>query len=169
MQPNDPRLEIIADWLEKQTQDNSITDGTIWHQMALGKRTFYRLKPKALEILNTRLIQRQKELERIKLQDTIEAAKKGLKSKSERVLFYQEEIDILIKQLKGHLPFAFKAGNKLNKSHNQAGEFMVPIDVQNELREQIKSYQSEISKIEGDYAPKKLEVTELPNLILPGE
>lgn len=102
-----------------------------------------------------------------------EALKTALKSKIERVLFYQNEIETMEKQLKGEVEFTFKVGNKINKSHN-SGVFMLPIDEQNKIRQVIKDYQSEISKMEGDYAPtsqsithsKAEEVKELPKWLI---
>jgi len=87
-----------------------------------------------------------------------ESLKSGLKSKIERTLFYQNEIEIMEKQLRGDLSFTFRVGSKMTKSHNKAGNFIAPIEILESIRNTIKSYQCEISKMEGDYAPKKQEV-----------
>lgn len=88
------------------------------------------------------------------IKEEIKEAKKALKSKIERVHFYQTEIQNMEMQLSGEKEFTFKVGNKIMNSHN-GNKFMCPIEIQNSLREQIKSYQSEISKLMGDYAPLK--------------
>lgn len=82
--------------------------------------------------------------------ETTEAVKRGLKSKFDRVMFYQDEIEKMEDQLNGKIKFTFTLGNSIKHSHT--GEtFMLPIQTQIALREQIKSYQTEISRIEGDY------------------
>ena len=83
----------------------------------------------------------------------------GIKSKQSRVLFYQNQIDVMELQLHGQSKFMFIVGNKPIPSHNSKGEFNLPIEKQNEIRNQIKSYQTEISKIEGDYATIKSDIT----------
>lgn len=94
------------------------------------------------------------EIAAVDTQTAIETRKDGLKSKIERLLFYQNEIDHMEKQLKGEVRFVFILGYKVKPSHI-GNKFKLPLQVQNELRNNIKSYQSEISKIEGDYAPTK--------------
>lgn len=133
----DGRIELLSDWLEKQLADSGITDGTIWQEMAMGQRTFYRLKPQAIEILNKRLQERQKLLEEAKGSEVVKAAKNGLKTKAERLMILQNEVDNSLKDLKT----ARKVFDKVS------------------LRKVIKELQSEISKIEGDYAPTKGEFT----------
>jgi len=86
----------------------------------------------------------------------VEAVKQGLKSKIDRALFYQNQIDIMEMQLTGAAQFTFIVANKPVKSHNtKTGEFILPIEKQNEIRDQIKSYQTELSKMEGDYITAK--------------
>ena len=129
---------------------------------------------KAYDIAYIEWQETRKKADSIQIQaNAKEALKSGLKSKIERVLFYQNEIEIMEKQLKGEVEFTFKVGNKINKSHN-SGVFMLPIDEQNKIRQVIKDYQSEISKMEGDYAPtsqsithsKAEEVKELPKWLI---
>jgi hypothetical protein len=131
---HDPKILRIAEWLDKQAMDNSISDGTIWQSMALSKRTFYRLKPKALAIVTESAKKRQKLVTEAKDSATIEAAVKGLKSKAERLLILQDQIDGCL--------------DDLNKKKVTVFEKVA-------LRKAIKELQSEISKIEGDYAPTK--------------
>jgi hypothetical protein len=136
---NDRKIELLADWLEKQVVDSSITDGRIWQEMAVSERTFYRLKPKAAELMNMRLTERQKQAEATKVLETIEAAKNGLKTKTERVMILQNQVDeILIDLTDDEISLTAKAY----------------------LRKTLKDIQAEISKIEGDYAPTKQALTD---------
>jgi len=130
------KTEAIAHWLDKQVLDSSITDGTIWHGLAMSKRTFYRHKPKAMELLYKRSLQRQRQIEAMRLQNMNEALQTGLKSKLERVLILQTEVDACL---------------------NDLYESELSIIEKVRLRMAIKEIQGEISKIEGDYAASKLE------------
>ena len=85
----------------------------------------------------------------------LESLKSGLKSKLDRLMFYQNQIDEMQKQLTGASRFMFIVGNKPVASHNSKGDFILPLEKQNDIRKAIKEYQTEISKIEGDYAITK--------------
>ncbi len=85
-----------------------------------------------------------------------EAAKNGLKSKIERLMSYQNEIEAMEDQLYGRVKFTFKLGNSIKHSHTD-NLFMLPIDNQIALLHQIRSHRVEISKILGEYAPDKLD------------
>ena len=137
---NAQKISKVADWLEQQVLDSSITDETIWNKLKLSKSSFYRLKPKALLELNKRSQKRQKHFDAVTATETIKAARNGLKSKLERVLLLQDQIDELLLDLEN-------SGNK------------VSITDKAYLRKTIKDIQAEISKIEGDYAPNKKEVS----------
>jgi hypothetical protein len=130
----DPKIIVLADWLDKQASDGSLTDGRIWRAMAVSERTFYRLKPKAQEIVNSRAQERQRELQQAKTRETIQQAKNGLKTKADRLMIYQKQIDASLLELDN---------DELDTYERVA------------LRKSIKELQSEISKIEGDYAPIK--------------
>lgn len=130
------KIQAVAYWLEKQVMDSSITDGKIWQNLAMSERTFYRFKPKAMVLLYKRSTERQKQIEVMQSQKTKEAVETGLKSKLERVLILQTEVDACLTDLYG-------------------SELSIIEKVR--LRQVIKELQSEISKIEGDYAPNKLE------------
>lgn len=147
------RIEALADQLERQTLDASITDGTIWNLLTLSKSSFYRLKPKALALVQQRAQERQKAIDLTKTQETIDAAKKGLKSKNERVMLLQEQIEGILDDLRsGILVDYMVIGGSLQKVNK-----IMPADTKAYLRKTIKDIQAEISKIEGDYAPAKTE------------
>jgi hypothetical protein len=147
----DPRIEILVGWLEKQTLDSSLTDGRIWQEMAVSERTFYRLKPKAILLQQQRAEIRQKEVEQANIDSAKEAAEKGLKSKNERVLNLQRQVDGIQQDLDAGIlvDYVVIAGKvqKVNKEMNA--------ETKAYLRKTIKDIQAEISKIEGDYAPEK--------------
>lgn len=115
---------------------------------------------KAKTIAQTLTEKARKATEDVYIEETKEAAKNGLKSKTERVLEYQDEIIKMYQQLNGEIHFTFKVGNSIKKSHGPDGSFMVPVDIQNDIRAMIKSYKTEISKIQGDYAPAKIAETD---------
>ena len=133
---NENKIQAIAERLDKQVLDSSITDGRIWQDLAMSERTFYRHKPKAMLLLYKRSTERQKQIEGMRLQKTKEAVETGLKSKLERVMILQTEVDECLNDL-------------------YAGDLSILEKVR--LRMAIKEIQGEISKIEGDYAASKLE------------
>jgi len=94
----------------------------------------------------------------------IKALKNGLKTKNQRLLFYQNQIDLMEKQLTGDIKTYFIVNNKPVINPNSKGEYILPLEKQNEIRKQIKDYQTEISKIEGDYAATKSEVKDTTEL-----
>lgn len=128
-----PKVILVADWLERQVSDSSITDETIWNELKLSKSSFYRLKPKAIPELNRRAGIRQEAMEQANVQEATERAKKGLKSKTDRLLLLQEQIEEILEDL-------VITESTTDKAY---------------LRKVIKDLQSEISKIEGDYAAEK--------------
>lgn len=112
---------------------------------------------------NVRFVAYQKKANAAKEVASIErekdAVKQGLKSKLERVMFLQNEVEVMEKQLRGELTYTWNNYGKIMNSHS-GGKFVLPIQTQNELRKLIQSYNSEISKIEGDYAPSKVAQTD---------
>ncbi len=134
---NQNKIEAVAEWLERQVLDSSINDGMIWQALAMSGRTFYRHKQKAMVLLSKRSMERQRHIEAMRLQNMKEALQTGLKSKLERVLILQTEVD----------------GCLFDLYDTES----LPIVEKVRLRMAIKELQSEISKIEGDYAASKLE------------
>ena len=117
-------------------------------------RTVDRYIKNAKIIAETLTEKAKKATEDVYVASTTEAAKNGLKSKFERVMFYQNEIDKMESQLRGETKFTFVLGSSIKNSHT-GDLFVLPVQVQNDIRATIKSYQTEISKIEGDYAPEQ--------------
>jgi hypothetical protein len=92
------------------------------------------------------------------IEERKEAVKQGLKTKFDRLMFYQKEIENMEAQLRGEVEFTFMQGAAIKKSHTN-GVFMLPVQIQNELRKTIKEYTIEISKIESDYATERVDIT----------
>lgn len=90
------------------------------------------------------------------ISQTVEAAKLGLKSKHERVMILQREVDTCLDELYG--TGANNFGEFWGKRTNIKKKLTVMEKVK--LRQVINSIQAEISKIQGDYAPTKLANTD---------
>ena len=93
------------------------------------------------------------------IETKVSAVKTALKSKLEKQVELQNEINLIDQQIKGEVQFTFVVGNKVNKSHN-GDIFMLPVQIQNELRARKLQYYSELNKMEGDYAPTKVAQTD---------
>ena len=141
---NEKKIQLLADWLERQALDSSITDGTIWNKLKLSKSSFYRLKPKAVAVVNARSREQQKAVEQTKTLEAVEQAKKGLKTRMDRVLLLQEQVEAIQKDLLDDELLKRKKLSPMDKAY---------------LRKTIKDIQAEISKIEGDYAAEKRDLT----------
>ena len=145
------RQQCILDLLKS---DNTLSYTDCFTKYSLiftkSKRTF----AKDWKIANTSVkdyrIKTNNAKEKASIKIEVEAVKKGLKSKFERLMFYQDQIEVMEDQLTGQLEFYFLVGNKPLTSHPN-GKFKLPIEKQNDIRKQIKEYQTEISRIEGDY------------------
>ena len=89
--------------------------------------------------------------------EQIEAFKTQIKSKTQRLISYQVQIEYIEKELetgKTRELVGFKEGKA------QMIERELTIIEKNSLRKTLKELQSEISKIEGDYAPTKVSPTD---------
>jgi hypothetical protein len=147
------RAIIIADWLERQLTDASLTDGTIWAKLGLTKSTFYRIKPKATAILDERLAKKRSAIDAATSEGVIAAAKKGIKTRHDRVMVLQEQCDKLRDMLKkgediGHLVTDGRIKSVRKRMDNNTRGYLLRT---------LRELQAEISKIEGDYAPEKKE------------
>lgn len=115
------------------------------------------------DIIAKAAAERQKMLgdanDKVQVEAAVNDAQIGIKTRTDRVMGYQSQVEIMEGQLRGDSKFTFKVGNSIKHSHGPDGTFMVPIDVQNDIRAMIRSYKSEISKIENDYPARKTEVT----------
>ncbi len=107
-----------------------------------------------------------KEKEKISIQEETKAVKKGLKVKFDRLMNLQNLVDNALKDLsEGMTDDVFVCNGVVTKYRRKMN-----ITELNNTRKAIKDIQAEISKIEGDYAPKEV-VNEVkmpnPKIILP--
>lgn len=121
----------------------------------LSRQTFSKDWKKAKEQLNDYQKKAQKEKERVSLEVEAEAVKSGLKTKIDRLLNYQKLVDDCLKDLAEGMTndVAFKDGEP--KQYRRK----MTIAEYNQTRKTLKDLQTEISKIEGDYATGKIDIT----------
>jgi len=95
----------------------------------------------------------QQVVEAVTLQETKENALNGIKTKTQRLEVYQKQIDNTITEIENGITedtiFVSGAPKKIIRKHT-VNEVAI-------LRRTLRDLQSEISKIEGDYAPTKQE------------
>lgn len=151
------RASLIADQLEKQLSDPNLSDAVICRNMTLNNRTFYRIKPRAQAILDARLKDRASKVAAATTTVAIRESLKGVKTRHERILILQDEIEAIRAELKRGKDIGFVIVNGKKKKVVKS----IDLSTRAYLRRTIKELQAEISKIEGDYAPEKreLEVT----------
>lgn len=107
----------------------------------------------------TRQEKASKAADEVYIENNVNAVKTVLKSKIEKQAELQNEINLIDKQINGEVEFTFVVGNKVNKSHN-GDVFMLPVQIQNELRARKLQYYAELNKMNGDYAPTKVANTD---------
>lgn len=96
--------------------------------------------------------------------------KTGIKTKIDRLLIYQKQVNKINRILDGKENATFILNGKVTNSLDKKGTLILPIQIIVTLQKTLKDLQSEISKIEGDYAPNKQEVDVLTTerrIILP--
>lgn len=156
-----PNKQIIIDEIIqeiKKKQSYTATLGVNGGKWGLTPSTFDRY----WKIANEQHRQAQepiiKELSDLDKKEAIKAHKSGLNTKFQIGMDLQEQIQVMQNQLKGLSQFTFTVGNKILNSHTN-GVFMLPVQVQNEIRAKILNFSSEISKLEGYYQPTKIAQT----------
>lgn len=94
----------------------------------------------------------QSEKERVFIQEEIKAVKKGVKTKIDRILLLQKQIEDLLSKLERntHTQEVFKEGKVLKYERG-----LTPQEI-TAYNRTIKELQAEISKMEGDYAVEKI-------------
>lgn len=150
------RPKFRQDWILDLLKSNpTITYNDCFTKYSLEftktKRTFAKDWKVAKTTITEYNLKLNKAKDEISINMGVRALKKGLKTRFERVMFYQNQVDIMERQLTGEEKVYFIVGNKPVVNPNSKNEFILPIEKQNEIRKQIKEYQMEISKIEGDY------------------
>lgn len=153
-------IDFIISCLEKGDKRSAILAkvGEEW-QEKVSERTFDRALKTANEQQKERLEKARKAADAAYIENNVNAVKTVLKSKIEKQAELQNEINLIDKQIKGEVHFTFVVGNKVNKSHN-GDVFMLPVQIQNELRARKLQYYAELNKMNGDYAPTKVANTD---------
>jgi len=131
--------DIISEFCSKFHK----TERTFWTKWKLAQSEYQILIEK-----------RNKQIDNITTQQTINDVSNGLKTKSERLLNLQKQIENLETELRN---------NVMHVHAFSMGEMVIGTREMNSLEkakiaDTIKGLQSEISKIEGDYAPTKQDV-----------
>lgn len=121
----------------------------------LSSRSIDRLTEKAKEQAQTLRNLAAKTANDTLIAETKEAVKQGLKSKLDRVLLLQKQVEDIQADLESgvSIDYVILQGKlqKVNKEISATDKAY--------LRKTIKDIQAEISKMEGDYAPTKAELT----------
>lgn len=153
-------IDFIISCLEKGDKRSTILAkvGEEW-QEKVSERTFDRALKTANEQQKERQEKARKAADAAYIENNVNAVKTVLKSKIEKQAELQNEINLIDKQINGEVEFTFVVGNKVNKSHN-GDVFMLPVQIQNELRARKLQYYAELNKMNGDYAPTKVANTD---------
>jgi len=101
----------------------------------------------AKEQYQDELERQQKEIEMVRLAEAKKVAKNGLKSKFERDLEIQDEIEYYQSILKGEKKVSFILGQKVSQTEN------LPINVVLLVQNTINDLRKELAKRLGEYAP----------------
>lgn len=112
----------------------------------------YNIALKQLEIYQKEL---QTEKERVSIEVEKEAVKQGLKTKIDRLFVLQEQVEQIQKELEANECEDIKIIKGEPKKFKRS---LLPMEKAS-MRKTLKELQSEISKIEGDYAPIKQDHT----------
>lgn len=143
-------IEFIVSELNNGNIDAEKVCAVFCSKFHKSERTFYNY----WDLANQTHSQQRELINNAKVSTTIEvekeAVKMGLKSKFERLLILQKEVDNCTLDLENGFTEELKSDGQLLSR---------PITIQEKtaLRNTIKNLQSEISKIEGDYAVAKTE------------
>ena len=153
------RQQWILDSLKKDDLSFSDCFSQYLAKFSKSEVTFSKDWKKVNETYTNYRIKADKAKEDAMIKDELKDLKNSIKTRTQRLKFYQDEIEIMLKQLRGEIEAYFIVGNKPAKNPTQKGEKILPLNEQNNLRKVIREYQTEISKMEGDYAPTKTEGT----------
>jgi hypothetical protein len=148
--------EIYVDFIVSELEKGNVSYTTVFEVFLSNFKVSEPTFAKYWKIANEAYKERRSLINEAKFNETIiaekEAVKSIIKSKIERLEIYQKEIENCIKEL----THGFTEETKNN------GELITrPLTISEKslLRKTIKDLQSEISKIEGDYAITKVENT----------
>ncbi|HBW79658.1 MAG TPA: hypothetical protein DEF78_04485 [Sphingobacterium sp.] len=140
-------IELILVELDKGTTYTECLD-LIGPKWSLSSTTFKRYWKEANTLHSARIQEVQSELKEERVEIEKERLKADLKTKNERVMILQSQIDDIITELEDGYCYDVNGRGKPYKRH------LLPSE-KTGMRKSIKDLQSEISKIEGDYAALK--------------
>ena len=144
--------------LEELKREPLLSYGDCWSKYKVtwskSESTFATDWKKAKAEIETYQKKVQKEKEAVSIAVEKEAIKKGLKTKIERLLILQNQVDKIIREIEnGYCTDKIVFEGMLLETQRP----LRPMEI-SAMRKNIKDLQSEISKIEGDYATAKQEV-----------
>jgi hypothetical protein len=150
MQNKQAYVDFIIAELNKGNVNYKDVSLVFFSNFKLSEPTFV----KYWKLANTAHSEQRETINNAKINTTIElekeAVKTALKSKFERLLILQKEIDNCIVELEDGFTDELRTNNEIIKRP-------LTIREKTNLRDTIKNLQAEVSKIEGDYAPTKAE------------
>jgi hypothetical protein len=148
---NEKYLDFILDLLEKGITERHEIVSKFSKNFQKSERTADTYLKKANEAYKLKRDTINKSI----IEETIKTEKEAVKiiinSKLERLEIYQKQILDCVKELNHGFTEEFKNGELFSRPLN--------INEKSAIRRSIKDLQSEISKIEGDYATSKLEMS----------
>ena len=121
----------------------------------LPETTFYNHFKEAKKTYNNELQEQKKELEAIRLTEVKKAAQKGLKSKFERDLELQNDIEYYQDVLSGKIKTTFILGQKVSATEN------LPIQLVLLVQNTINDLRKELAKRLGEYEATTIRVEEV--------
>ena len=119
----------------------------------LPEGTFYDHYREAYPIYQEEIQEQQKEIKRVRLAKAKKVAEKGLKSKFERDLELQNDIEYYQDVLSGKIKTTFILGQKVSATES------LPIQIVLLIQKTINDLRIELSKRLGEYATTQVELT----------
>lgn len=114
--------------------------------------TVYSHLKEAREIYHEELKEQQQKIQEVRLEQSERIARRGLKSKFERDLEIQSEIDYYKKIISGEEKVSFILGRKVSQTEK------LPIDVVLKIQETIDRLRRDLAKRLGEYEAQKHQV-----------
>lgn len=128
--------EIVSD----MCSEFQISDRTVYSYLKIARKTYDKERERA-----------QKEIERVRVEQAAKAAENGLKSKYERDIEIQNEIEHYQAILKGEKKVPFILGQKVSQTES------LPIQLVVLVQNTINDLRKELAKRLGEYAADKHE------------
>lgn len=127
--------------------------GVMSSKWELPETTFYNHLKEAKETYQKELLSQQKAIEEVREQEVKKVAQKGLKSKLERDLELQNDIEYYQDVLSGKIKTTFILGQKVSATES------LPIQIVLLIQKTINDLRIELSKRLGEYATTQVELT----------